>query len=208
MNWLLWELGRDGWTRNSIVIQKIKDQISTLQIKPNGTVNDIEDEPYYYGYMSRDESEKVLTIQYSENYSTPYSGAGATGRLSRAKDRVARRGGSVPSTVSMIITVSLIFDLEAFVLSYCVEQGKKSHYRIYTTKAGRNYWMYRYCSAVGAESEWSLISDRPTTEIIDFADGEPTDRPPHEVESADQCEVRTLLLLYIFMAPLTNAQTH
>ncbi|KAF8370341.1 hypothetical protein PRIPAC_76770 [Pristionchus pacificus] len=101
-------------------------------IKPNGTVNDIEDEPYYYGYMSRDESEKVLE---------------------RPGDFLVRK--------------TELRGAEAFVLSYCVEQGKKSHYRIYTTKAGRNYWMYRYCSAV---------------------DGEPTDRPPHEVESADQCE--------------------
>ncbi|GMR41544.1 hypothetical protein PMAYCL1PPCAC_11739, partial [Pristionchus mayeri] len=37
--------------------------------------------------------------------------------------------------------------MDAFVLSYCVEAGKKSHYKIYTTRTGKNYWMYRFCSA-------------------------------------------------------------
>ncbi|GMS96615.1 hypothetical protein PENTCL1PPCAC_18790, partial [Pristionchus entomophagus] len=81
-------------------------------VKPNGTVNDIEDESYYYGYMSRDEAEKVLE---------------------RPGDFLVRK--------------TELRGAEAFVLSYCVEAGKKSHYRIYTTRTGRNYWMLKYCSA-------------------------------------------------------------
>ncbi|GMT23269.1 hypothetical protein PFISCL1PPCAC_14566, partial [Pristionchus fissidentatus] len=76
-------------------------QNEMIMIKPSGNVNEIEDEQYYYGYMGRDEAEKVLE---------------------RAGDFLVRK--------------TELRGVEAFVLSFCSEPSKKSHYRINTTRNG------------------------------------------------------------------------